>query len=1566
MSSDPSDDLDSSAELRLIDAVCDAFERDLAAGQNPSIESYIGKHPDLDPKVLRYELVKAECHHRKAIGENPDLAAYSQRYLLETEEIEKIKSDLRRKSAAPTKAIDDSTENDPDGEFELTADDTATGEATIAMLERRGFRDIRRIGRGAYGEVDRAYDPQRECDVAIKTPTLKTLASPKARQRFLKEAEIGKQFDHPNVVKTLGVESFEGHDLIIQRFIDGQNLEQWFDAFRKRDEFPEPETVVELLLPVARALAHVHQRGYSHQDLKPENILIDHAGNVFVTDFGLTIHESEQRSWRGSRAGTMPYMSPEQIRWQTHLIDGRSDIWSFGVILYRLLAGKFPFGGPPPKSKSEQERYCEDLEKEITEIDPRPIRQERTGLSRQLTSICNKCLAKSPKDRYENGDDLAEDLLLFLDKRWASVPSATPRRPIKIVPKGLRSFDAGDSDFFLELLPGPRHSDGVPESIRFLENRLQGADGNEPLDLGIIFGPSGSGKSSLVKAGLIPRLQNKNYETLFVEATAEDTEVRLLNGLRGKLKGPSDPESMELDDAFRLVARRYKANGRKLLVVIDQFEQWLAVNTHFAANQLVDTFRECNGVGIQVLILTREDFWWRLNEFTSAIELTLSERSNYLRVELFDRDHAKRILMAFGEAYGKLPPAERIRVDQEEFLEKSLDDLADQNEYVPVRLALFAEMMSDRPWTMEELKRIGGAKGVGVAFLESRFGRNAPIEMKPYVEIAPRLLEAMLPPLGSDIKGQMLSVAELGDSTKAEPKKLASLLQLMEGDMKLLTKVDADQPEGAVPSTEKNEPTRLTKYQLTHDYLVGSIRQWLDERSRGSRNGRAKLMLRTQTELWNRLNRSTRYLPTSMEWLGIRLRTNKSEWTPMQAAMMHDAARRVAMRSFGTLATIALMAITGWGFYNYVQKSNTLENQIENFLTPSITSDEQVLDEVNKLVATQDYLGIDTKGILSRFENTHDTHGKTRQALLLARLGSLEHGPIAFLQQQLTAPTTSAAMWHAIQDALARLNLIPINQLLARLATPKKPTSAELVRIVASLVSQKGFVALPQSDDLCKDLASAIISEPATAALIWARAFGKIPDQLANELYSLFEQEDQRELSKAQAYQASALLSEAKLIELITEPKINAEEMRGIVTKLEQDSPRSLKAISAEFADVSNKTLDTEDRNGVNSRERPLKLARLATAASQLKDYSLLRRVGGRTEDLYVRALAIAHLNRNWASFEDLLSLVIDTDDDDPLLPVVLLATWDHIDSAMVTMPQDMKKVLESRLASLASGHPSAEVHSVALGMWRKVSGKKSEEPIGTDKTTEDRRKSEWFKSEVTGLTMVRLSMPTTEGKVRQFSISSTEVTQQLFEKYKVLLDNNINRGPSRPVNNRKPIEILRFLNWLSQSEGIPETEHCYEILENQRDTDTEVSVRVKAFNRRGYRLPTVSEWQFAAGINSRVENPNSMSFHFEANLIDQYAWSFETAQTKTRDVGSLLPLPNGLFDLWGNVSELVLDSINHTDDDIYKNMTLKRCGGSAYFKKNWAMMSSVEPVEQEDPDVSLGFRIVQTLGEAK
>src|SRR4029077_4899345 len=104
-------------------------------------------------------------------------------------------------------------------------------------------------------------------------------------------------------------------------------------------------------------------------------------------------------------------------------------------------------------------------------------------------------------------------------------------QPIKIVPKGLRSFDAGDADFFLELLPGPRDREGLPDSIRFWKTRIEEMDPDNTFAVGLIYGPSGCGKSSLVKAGLLPRLSDRVI-AIYVEATAEETEARLLNGIR--------------------------------------------------------------------------------------------------------------------------------------------------------------------------------------------------------------------------------------------------------------------------------------------------------------------------------------------------------------------------------------------------------------------------------------------------------------------------------------------------------------------------------------------------------------------------------------------------------------------------------------------------------------------------------------------------------------------------------------------------------------------------------------------------------------------------------------------------------------------------------------------------------------------------------------------------------------------------------------------------------------------------------------------------------------------------
>ena len=125
--------------------------------------------------------------------------------------------------------------------------------------------------------------------------------------------------------------------------------------------------------------------------------------------------------------------------------------------------------------------------------------------------------------------------------------SDSDQRPIKVVPKGLRCFDEQDADFFLELLPGPRDRDGLPESIRFWKRKIEQIDPDLTFRLGLIYGPSGCGKSSLVKAGLLPRL-SKHVLPIYIEATAEETETRLLKGLRKAC--PELPQGLGLVDSL--------------------------------------------------------------------------------------------------------------------------------------------------------------------------------------------------------------------------------------------------------------------------------------------------------------------------------------------------------------------------------------------------------------------------------------------------------------------------------------------------------------------------------------------------------------------------------------------------------------------------------------------------------------------------------------------------------------------------------------------------------------------------------------------------------------------------------------------------------------------------------------------------------------------------------------------------------------------------------------------------------------------------------------------------------
>src|SRR5262249_5395055 len=183
-----------------------------------------------------------------------------------------------------------------------------------------------------------------------------------------------------------------------------------------------------------------------------------------------------------------------------------------------------------------------------------------------------------------------------------SVESGSDQRLVRVVPRGLRSFDENDADFFLDLLPAPGGREGLPERVRSWKRRRE-----RTFRVGLIYGPSGCGKSSLVKAGLLPRLGG-HVVTVYVESTTLETEARLLRGLSRTCAALH--AGLGLVDALATVRRgRVLPPERKVLVVLDQFEQWLFARRGEENTELVAALRHCAGEHLPAIVLVRDDFW---------------------------------------------------------------------------------------------------------------------------------------------------------------------------------------------------------------------------------------------------------------------------------------------------------------------------------------------------------------------------------------------------------------------------------------------------------------------------------------------------------------------------------------------------------------------------------------------------------------------------------------------------------------------------------------------------------------------------------------------------------------------------------------------------------------------------------------------------------------------------------------------------------------------------------------------------------------------------------------------
>lgn len=224
---------------------------------------------------------------------------------------------------------------------------------------------------------------------------------------------------------------------------------------------------------------------------------------------------------------------------------------------------------------------------------------------------------------------------------------------VKIIPRGLHPYEAQDASFFLNMLPGPRDVGGLPEVVEFWRSRIEGQSGDECFRVGLLFGPSGSGKTSLIRAGLLPVLSER-ISLVHIEATTDGTEATLLKRLRKRC--PDLSEGLGL--ASVLIAARKGVTlspGKKLLVVIDQFERWLRLGRVGEEKGLVAALRQCDGEHVQALVVVRDDAWLGASRFMRDLGDRIVEGSNSAAVDPFDRRHARKILAAFGRAFGKLP-----------------------------------------------------------------------------------------------------------------------------------------------------------------------------------------------------------------------------------------------------------------------------------------------------------------------------------------------------------------------------------------------------------------------------------------------------------------------------------------------------------------------------------------------------------------------------------------------------------------------------------------------------------------------------------------------------------------------------------------------------------------------------------------------------------------------------------------------------------------------------------------------------------------------------------------------
>ncbi len=271
-------------------------------------------------------------------------------------------------------------------------------------FEIPGYQIIERLGKGSMGLVFKAKQTSVDRIVAVKV-LLDSLAQNKEFiKRFQREAKIAAKLQHNNIVNAIDAGEVEGHHYFVMEYVEGATIKDELDKNKVFDE----KIALKIVIAVAEAMKHAHERGLIHRDIKPENVILTKDGNVKLADLGLarlTADEKWAMAEAGMAIGTPYYISPEQVRGQVD-VDIRADIYSLGATLYHMVTGRVPYPGDTPA-----EVMRKHVDKNSTLIPPDHV---NTRLSSGLGVVVETMMAKNRDNRYGTPDDLILDLKCLL------------------------------------------------------------------------------------------------------------------------------------------------------------------------------------------------------------------------------------------------------------------------------------------------------------------------------------------------------------------------------------------------------------------------------------------------------------------------------------------------------------------------------------------------------------------------------------------------------------------------------------------------------------------------------------------------------------------------------------------------------------------------------------------------------------------------------------------------------------------------------------------------------------------------------------------------------------------------------------------------------------------------------------------------------------------------------------------------------------------------------------------------------------------------------------------------